>query len=278
MKTSLVNRNSSLVAQHNSKKVKSKIDKNLKKLSTGERVTSAADDAAGLSIASKIKSQVGSSQVALRNANQAASFVQFAEASLSTVGEVLTRLKELAVYNASDTISSDQRRMNNEEFMQLKSEIKRIVQGTKYYEKKALDGSIKNMNIQVGTSAEKSSIITIDTHMFSATLDALGIFDIVADTRQRSLKSLRKFDYAISEVANARSYYGSIGTILRSASHNLDTSILNNSAAYSRVMDLDYASETANLAKNKIVQNANTSVQAQVNRQGSQTLKILKRD
>lgn len=277
MKTSLVNAHSTLRVQNNSKKIKSKIDKNLQKLSTGNRVNSAADDAAGLSIASKIRSQVGSSQVALRNANQAFSFVQFAESSLTTVHEILTRLNELAVYNASDTISSDQRAMNNVEFMQLKSEIRRVVQGTKFYERKTLNGSIKDMTIHVGTSSEKSSMIKINTEMFSTTLDALGIYDITADTRQRSLKSLRKFKYAIEEVANARSYYGSIGTVLRAASANLDTSIINNSQAYGRVMDTDTASENSKLVKNKVIQNANTSVQGQANGMSRQVLEILKR-
>lgn len=265
MKTGYVNSHSTRVALNSSKRVKSKLDKNSERLSTAKRVNKAGDDAAGLAIASKVNAQVRSSQTALRNANQAISFVHYAEQSLSTIHDIMVRLQEITIANASDTLGWKERDMNNVEFMQLKDEIRRVVSGTKYYERKVLNGSIKEMSIQVGTKASKSDVIKVNTEMFSATLDALGIHDIDASTKQRARKTLRKFRYAVEETSRARTYYGTLAKVLSSAVRNLDTSIENNTAAYGRMMDADYAKETSERVKNNLVRNSATSVISQAN-------------
>ena len=276
MKTSLVSNNRALAGQKNLKKASKKLDKNLQRLSSGKRINKAADDAAGLSIASKLDSKLRSSRRALRNTNDAISFVQIAESSLQSIHDALSRLRELTVHNASDTLSDPQRDMNNKEFRQLKGEIQRITLSTRLFEKRLLDGKIPKMEIQVGVHKGGANKLTIDTKQYSNTIQALGIYDIDTSSKIRALKSMRKIDYAIEEVSSARAYFGSVQAALRSASANLSTSIGGQAETKSRIIDADYAKQTANAVKNKVIKDAATNVQVQANNSTRQGARLLK--
>ena len=276
MKTSLV-ANRTLSGQKDLKKASKTLDKNLQKLSTGKRINKAADDAAGLSIASKLNSKLQSSRRALRNTNDAISFVQVAESSLQSIHDALSRLRELSVQSASDTLSDPQRAMLNKEYRELKGEIQRITLSTRLFEKRLLDGKIPKMEIQVGIHKGGANKLTIDTKLYSSTIKALGIYDIDSTSKQRALKSMPKIDYALEEISSARAYFGSVQAALKSASANLSHSIGGQAETKSRVVDADYAKQTANAVKNKVIQNAAVSVQSQAKERSRSSLHLLKK-
>lgn len=276
MKTRLNVSRSNLSGRNSLKQVNSKLEKNLQKLSTGKRINSAGDDAAGLSIASSLRARIKSSSRALRNANDAVSFIQIAEGSLNTINDALVRLRELSIKNGSDTLTDGQRMMTNKEYRSLISEIQRVVHSTKLFNKKMLDGTLGDMTIQVGIQADKNNQIKIDTRMFSNTIHALGIFDIDASTRMKSIKSLRKIDYAITEVARARSYYGSIQSVLQAAAGDMSHQIANKMTAHSQIMDADVAKQTAEAAHNTIVKKSGIAMQAQTKDTIRQAARVLK--
>lgn len=276
MKTSLITNISALSGQRTLKKTSTDVKKGLRELSTGKRINNAADDAAGLSISSTLKSKIRSSRRALRNTNDAISFVQVAESSLNNIQESLIRLRELSVQTASDHLSNVERDMVHKEFVELKGEIQRVTLSTRLFEKRLLDGKVGKMEIQVGIHKGKANMLSIDTRKYSNTIHALGVFDIDASSKQRALKSMPKIDYALEEVTMARAYFGSIASALRATQSNLSNTVVEQSGQNSRIEDADYAKVAAENAKNKIIQSAGISVQTQANDRSKSALKLLK--
>lgn len=267
---------SSLAAQRSLSVNARESEGNLAKLSSGTRITKAADDAAGLAISEKMKSGIRSMKQADRNANDGISMVQIAEGGLNEVSSILTRMRELAVQTASDTVGDVERDMTNMEYQNLKLELDRISQVTEFNGKKLLDGSGGQYDFQVGINNDAfQDRITYDAGRVNAGLSGLGVSELDVSTKTGSQESLASLDKAIETVSGQRAFLGAIQNRLVSTSNNLQVSVENLSAANSRIRDVDYADATATKAKNDILNSAGTSVLAQANMSGQNALKLI---
>ncbi len=251
-------------------------ESNLAKLSSGSRITKAADDAAGLAISEKLKANIRSLKQADRNANDGISMVQTAEGGLNEVSSILTRMRELAMQTSSDTVGDTERGMLNMEYQNLKLELERISQVTEFNGKKLLNGEGDKYDFQVGANNDAfQDRISYDAKQVSAGMDSLGVAELDVSTRDGSQESLSAVDSAIEKVSGFRAFLGGIQNRLVSTSNNLQVNVENISAANSRIRDVDYAEATATKAKNDILGAAGTSVLAQANMNGQAALKLI---
>lgn len=251
-------------------------ESNLAKLSSGSRITKAADDAAGLAISEKLKSNIRSLKQADRNANDGISMVQTAEGGLNEVSSILTRMRELAVQTASDTVGDVERGMTNMEYQNLKLELDRISQVTEFNGKKLLSGEGEQYEFQIGANNDAfQDRISYDASQVNSRLESLGVDSLDVSSKTGSQESLQALDSAIEKVSGQRAFLGAIQNRLISTSNNLQTNVENLSAANSRIRDVDYADATATKAKNDILSAAGTSVLAQANMSGQNALKLI---
>ncbi len=251
-------------------------ESNLSKLSSGTRITKAADDAAGLAISEKMKANIRSLKQADRNANDGISMIQTAEGGLNEVSSILTRMRELAVQTASDTVGDVERNMTNMEYQNLKQELDRISQVTEFNGQKLLDGNGKQYEFQIGANADKfQDRISYDSGVVNSRLESLGVTELDVSTKEGSQDSLGALDQAIERVSGHRAFLGAIQNRLISTSNNLQVNVENLSQANSRIRDVDYADATAQQAKNGILQSAGTSVLAQANMSSQNALKLI---
>jgi flagellin len=251
-------------------------ESNLAKLSSGTRITKAADDAAGLAISEKMKAGIRSMKQADRNANDGISMVQTAEGGLNEVSSILTRMRELAIQTSSDTVGDVERGMTNMEYQNLKLELDRISQVTEFNGKKLLNGEGDMYDFQIGINNDNfQDRISYDAKQVNSRLDSLGVQELEVGTKQGSQLSLASLDSAIEKVSGQRAFLGAIQNRLVSTSNNLQVNVENLSAANSRIRDVDYAEATATKAKNDILGAAGTSVLAQANMNGQAALKLI---
>jgi flagellin len=266
----------SLQAQTSVGKVARERQESFAKLSSGERITKAADDAAGLAISEKMKAEIRSSKQANRNANDGISLVQVAEGGLNESSSLLTRMRELAIQAASDTLVDSDRQQSNSEYQALKQELERISQATEFNGKKLLDGTGGSLDFQVGIGSNSSDDhITFHGNKLNSGVTSLGVNSVTITSKQGAQESLSKLDSAINQISGHRSTLGSLQNKLISGSNNLQIYTENMSASNSRIRDVDYALETANQAKNAIVESAGTQVLAQANNWNQGTLKLI---
>jgi flagellin len=266
----------SLQAQTSLNKVNRESQDSFSKLSSGSRITKAADDAAGLGISEKLKAEVRSIQQATRNANDGISMVQVAEGGLNESSNILVRMRELGIQAASDTVGDTERGMANLEYQQLKSEMERISQVTEFNGKKILDGSSEKYEFQVGTGGnEFDDRIAFESGNINSGLESLGVGSLDIGSKEGAQESLASVDTAIEKVSSQRAVLGSLQNRLISTTNNLQTSAENMSAANSRIRDVDYAEESAKQARNQIIQAAGTSVLAQANMSSQSALKLI---
>jgi flagellin len=272
-----INTNVSSINAQRSLSVNSReAESNLSKLSSGSRITKAADDAAGLAISEKMKSNIRSLKQADRNANDGISMVQTAEGGLNEVSSILTRMRELAIQTSSDTVGDSERGMTNMEYQNLKLELERISQVTEFNGKKLLNGEGDSYDFQVGANNDAfQDRISYDAKVVNSKMDSLGLSEIDVSTKQGSQESLATVDSAIEKVSGFRAFLGGIQNRLVSTSNNLQVNVENISAANSRIRDVDYAEATAMKAKNDILNAAGTSVLAQANMSGQNALKLI---
>lgn len=248
----------------------------LEKLSSGTRIVRAADDAAGLAISEKLKAQIRGVKQAERNAGDGISMIQTAEGGLNEVSNILTRLRELSVQAASDTVGDTERAFTDLEYQNLKQEIERISQVTEFNGKKLLDGSGDVYDFQIGINNDDfQDRIKFDAARTNSSLNSLGIDGIQISSKGGAQESLAVLDDAITQVSGQRAELGAKQNRLTSTIQNLQVSSENLSAANSRIRDTDFAAETANNTKLNILTNAGTSVLAQSNAQGSAALKLI---
>lgn len=266
----------SLNAQRNLRGTKLALDKTLEKLSSGQRINRAGDDAAGLAISENLKAQVRGLGQAERNAEDGISLVQIAEGALSEVSNILIRLRELAVQAASDTIGSTERKFLNVEFEQLTSEIDRIANSTEFNRVPLLNGTGAVFDIQIGTRNDPiSDRLTFDASSADVNVAALGLNLASVADKISSQNSLSSIDQAIISVSGIRADFGALQNRLQSTINNIAVSIENLSAANSRIRDTDIAAETAALTKNNILMNAGTSVLSQANSSTKSALNLI---
>lgn len=251
-------------------------ESNLSKLSSGTRITKAADDAAGLAISEKMKANIRSLKQADRNANDGISMVQTAEGGLNEVSSILTRMRELAMQTSSDTVGDSERAMTNMEYQNLKLELERISSVTEFNGKKLLNGEGDKYDFQIGANNDGfQDRISYDARQVNSKMDNLGIDELEVSTKDGSQQSLASLDSAIEKVSGFRSFLGAIQNRLVSTSNNLQVNVENLSAANSRIRDVDYAEATAAKAKNDILSAAGTSVLAQANMSSQGALKLI---
>ena len=251
--------------------------KTMNRLSSGNRITTAGDDAAGLSISENLKAQVRSLHQADRNANDGISFVQVAEGGLSEVGNILVRLRELSIQAASDTIGDRERGFINKEYQSLKQEVDRIANSTNFNGTTLLNGQSKKdtLDIQVGTRNNEFDRIAFNVNEFDVRADKLGIGDIGSKSIDEARDSIDKIDEAIARVSGSRAGLGALQNKLQSASNTIGITAENLDAARSRITDTDVAVESTELAKKQIIQQAGIAVLAQANSAPSAALKLL---
>jgi flagellin len=253
-----------------------KLRNNLAKLSSGERITKAADDAAGLAISENLKAQIRSIRQARRNADDGISMVQTAEGGLSEISNIVIRLRELAVQAASDTLGNTERSFSDIEFQQLKDEVQRISKASEFNGRKLLDGSSGLVEIQVGAKNNPlQDRIRYDGTTVVATLEALGIGAESVSTKESAQLALQRLDDALVNVNGVRAKLGALQNRLTSVIETLGITEENFSEANSRIRDVDVASETADLTKNQILTQAGVSVLAQANQAPTYALSLL---
>lgn len=266
----------SIAAQRALGVTKNNLDSNFRKLSTGERITRSADDAAGLAISEKLKGHIRGLRQAKRNSDDGISLIQTAEGGLSEVSSIVIRLRELAVQAASDTVGDTERGFSDIEFQNLKDEIQRISAGSEFNGRKLLDGSGGLVEIQVGIHNDPTNDrIKYDSTTTDSSLEKLGISGETIANKEGAQLSLSKLDDALVRINGVRANLGALQNRLQSTSNNLMVTEENFSAANSRIRDVDVASETAELAKNNILTQAGVSVLAQANQSTSAALKLI---
>ena len=272
-----INTNVSSIAAQRSLSINNREgESTLAKLSSGTRITKSADDAAGLAISEKLKAQIRSVNQANRNANDGISMVQTAEGGLDEISNMLTRLRELSIQSASDTVGDTERGFSNMEYQNLKQEIERISQVTEFNGVKLLSGEGDKLDFQIGVNNDDfQDRITYDVAFSNAKVESLGISDITVENKDGAQNSLEKIDSAIEKISGQRANLGAIQNRLVSTSKNLEITNENLSSANSRIRDVDYALASAQNAKNNILNQAGTSVLAQANAQGQNALRLL---
>lgn len=252
------------------------MDKSMSQLSSGSRITKAADDAAGMSISEGMKSQIRSYQQALRNTNDGVSLLQVAEGGLGEISNIFTRMRELGIQAASDTIGDDERGFINQELSQLMSEVDRIAQSTSYGSKKLLNGEDNIFDFQVGISGSgESDVISFDPSQSNATTANLGVDGLDYSSKEGAKDALATIDDAQKTVNGFRANLGALQNRLSSTTENLGTQIENLSVANSRIRDADVAESAAEYTKSNILLNATTNVLAQANEVPRQALRLL---
>jgi len=263
----------SLNAQRHMANVTNRIQGNYSRLASGLRIASAADDAAGLAISERMRSQIRSFSVAARNAQDGLSLAQTAEGALGEVSNILSRMRELAMQSSNGTLSDNDRTTIDAEFDELKDEINRIATETEFNGTALLEGTNTAITIQVGIDAGE----TIQLAMVDVQTGATGLNVAALDTADQAnaVTALGAIDTAIDTVNGARGTLGAGQNRLSSTLRSILNVRENLSAAESRIRDVDVASETADLTKNSIMQQAAVSVLQQANTQPQVALSLL---
>ena len=267
---------SSLSAQRSLGNTTRDVNNNLRKLSSGQRITTASDDAAGLAISENLKAQIRGNRQAKRNANDAISLIQTAEGGLNEISSIIIRLRELAVQSASDTMGQTERGFTDIEFQELKNEIDRISRSAEFNGINILDGTSGFLEFQVGVHNDPVlDRLRYDGTKANTTLAALGLLGESVGSKEGAQLSLKKLDNALVQVNGVRAELGATQNRLSSTINSLSISDENLSASKSRIRDVDVAEETADLAKNNIFMQAGTSVLSQANQYPNMALKLI---
>jgi len=270
----------SLNAQRNLNMSQGSLGVSMQRLSSGMRVNSAKDDAAGLAIAERMHAQVRGMNVAIRNANDGISLAQTAEGALSKVGDTLQRMRELSVQSRNATNTTTDLDSIGKEFGELALEIGRVLAGTTFNGKKILGAdAVVPQEFQVGpnTGAEDTITVTTSDMTVDPTITAVTTATIGNASTTADIKTIiDNIDIALNTVSSQRATLGASQNRFEAVISNLQVSVENQSAARSRIMDADYAAETSNLSRTQILQQAGNAMVAQANQMPQQVLALLK--
>ncbi|HVU02666.1 MAG TPA: flagellin [Polyangiaceae bacterium] len=269
----------SLEAQKNLNKTQMALGKSFNRLSSGFRVNTAADDAAGLAISESMKAQIRSYTVAERNANDAISMTQTAEGALGEMSSIIGRMRELAMQGSNGAMTATDRGYLSTEFTALQQEMSRIQQSAKFNNKQLLQATATNITFQVGLDNTGSDQITL-------TFGGLGLDALLSTgasgtsvsgaTTSASLAALGTIDAALTTINTARARFGSAMNRLEVTTSSIQTMRNNLTAANSRIVDVDVAEETSTMSKNQILSQAGSSVLAQANQLSQLAMNLLK--
>jgi len=255
--------------------ITSLLEKSLTRVSTGYRVTSAADDPAGLAVATKFSTRARSGNQAIRNINNGISLVQTAESAMSEVGSILDRMRELAVQSSSGTLSASQRTIIDDEFNDLSAEVDRLAAATEFNGIQLTDGSVTSRDVQVGIDAGASSQITVT--MSDLTTSTLGVDTSTIDlsTAATALTAITDIDTAIDTVSGYLSSAGASQNRLDSAGSYMTSYVTSMESARSSIMDVDLAHETAEIARLQLLQAAGVAALVQARNINESLLSLL---
>ena len=270
----------SLNAQRNTATNTASLSTTMARLSSGLRVNSAKDDAAGLAIAERMNTQVRGMAVAMRNANDGISMSQVAEGALSKVGDALQRMRELSLQARNATNSQSDKESLQKEFKQLQSEINRVLSGTSFNSKRILGADAATFTFQIGANTTEDDVVQIGFTNLASNADIMSITDTIASIGSgvgiTAIASvIANIDEAINRVNDTRAIYGATQSRFEAIISNLQVAVENQTAARSRIMDADFAAETANLSRAQILQQAGNAMVAQANQLPQQVLRLL---
>lgn len=260
----------SLMAAKNLANTQKSLATSMQRLTSGLRINSAADDAAGLAIGTSMSSQISGMQVAERNANDAVSLVQTADGALSTMSSIFQRMRDLATQAANGTYGTTDYTQMDKEYQELSTEATRIATSTKFNKIDILSGSAGTFTFQVGAnSGETLNVVTGNATQYLATPGALSS-TATANT------AIGALDTALETLNGDRATYGASMNRLSFTIDNLGNSITNTQSARGRIMDTDYGHESANIAKTQVLQQAGMAMLAQANQSASSVLSLLR--
>lgn len=271
----IVNHNiASITAQRNLGISTSQLQGSVARLSSGLRITKASDDAAGLGVSEVLRAQIRSINQAVRNSNDGISLLQIADGGAENIGNLLSRLRELATQSASGILGSNERSFLDQEFVALRSEIDRISAVTEFNGVKLLSGTDNDsLSLQIGFRSSANDTLTLSLN--DLTTADLALSTVNVSTSANALSALGNIDSAISAVASARANVGSLQNRIDAAVLNLGVAHENITAAESRIRDADIAFETSQFVRNQILVAAGTSILAQANTLPQQALTLL---
>jgi len=250
-------------------------EKSYQRVASGQRITNAGDDAAGLAISENLRAQIRSMNQALKNANDGVSFVQVAEGGFNEIGNILVRMRELAIQAGSDTVGDVERGFIDKEIQSLKSEIDRIANVTTFNGTPLLNGEAGQLQIQVGMRNHEADRLIFDVEDGNVRTDAIGIDSITTTSIDDSLEMIDTVHGALDFVNGQRAKLGAMQNKLQSTIGNLSIARDNLSHARSRIADTDIAEETSKLVQGNILQSAGIAVLAQANNTPQQALTLL---
>ncbi len=250
--------------------------KSLERLSSGQRINRAGDDAAGLAISEKLKANIRSMKQATRNANDGISMIQVAEGSMNEVSNILIRMRELSIQASSDTVGAPERTFIDKEVQHLKSEISRLANSTEFNGMKLLNGTSGKLDFQIGVNNNPDlDRLTYDSNQGMTTLASLGIEEVSTLGKEHAQHNMDMLDTALQRLNENRSGLGALQNRLQSTINNLMNYRENLEGANSRIRDTDMAEETSELVKGNILTQANIAVLAQSNQNPQAALKLL---
>jgi flagellin len=268
---------SSINALRSLSKVTQDQDQAVERLSSGNRINKAADDAAGLAISEKLKAEIRGTLQAKRNAEDGISMIQVAEGGMDEISNILVRLRELSIQSSSDTLGAKERNFADLEFQELTKEVDRIAQSTSFNGLFLLDGSVDgSLDFQIGIrNDEFNDRISFEPEKSNVTGENLGITSLSVAEKSDAQSNLQVIDDAIEMISGNRANLGALQSRLESTINNLEVFRESSEAAKSRVRDADIATESANLARANILSAANTSILAQANSSPATALKLV---
>ena len=265
----------SLQAQKNLQRSSAALNASFDRLSSGLRIVTAADDAAGLAISESMSTQIRSFTIAERNAQDAVSMVQTAEGALAEVHSIMGRLRELAMQSANGSYTSTDRGFLDTEYQALKAEIGRIQESARFNGKELLSQNVSTIQFQIGLNNTQSDQLQLSFGGFGLTAITASTNLVAGSSISAALAALSTIDAALAIVSTERAKYGATMNRLNITISSIETMRLNLSAANSRIRDVDVATETAALARNQVLSQAGVSVLAQANQLPQLALNLL---
>jgi flagellin len=235
----------------------------LARVSSGLRVTKAADDAAGSAVAMNLKTNARSGRQAIRNANDGISVIQTAESATKEVLNILDRMRELSVQSSSETLEDGERAYIDAEFHQLSDEVERIAQSSEFNDIQLSDGTNTTLAVQVGVDASSNSRVSISLGNLTTSNLSVETSDIDLTQASTSQTAITTIDAAIDSVNSIRASYGAVQNRLESSVNNMNTYVESLSAAASQIIDADYAHETAEMTRLQVMQQAGVAALGQ---------------
>lgn len=276
---SVVNTNTSALAAQNALAINNRhLSTAINQLSTGQRINSAADDAAGLAIGNKLATQVRSLDMAVRNANDGISMLQTADGATDVMNTMLFRMRELAIQSGNDTNSQSERDALQSEFLELQKQTSMVISTTSWNGMKLLDGEVGTggkVNFQVGAASTDSISLPLAS-LNTTDVNAALAGTVVISSKSDASTTIGLIDKAITQIDGERSKWGAMMNRLTHAADNASNVAMNTSASRSRILDTDYAQSTADMARAMILNEAGSAMLSQANQQPMYVLALLR--